>query len=40
MGDFPNAESYYKKALSLPLYPGLKKIEQEKVIILVKKFHA
>ena len=39
-GDFPNAESYYKKALSLPLYPGLKKIEQEKVINLVKKFHA
>jgi dTDP-4-amino-4,6-dideoxygalactose transaminase len=22
-GDFPNAERYYKDALSIPVYPGL-----------------
>lgn len=31
-GDFPVAESYYKNAISLPMYPGLTKEEQAKVI--------
>jgi len=39
-GDFPIAEKYYKKALSLPLYPTLKYTDQEKVVSLVKKFYA
>jgi UDP-4-amino-4,6-dideoxy-N-acetyl-beta-L-altrosamine transaminase len=32
IGDFPNAENYYSKALSLPLYPTLTEEEQEFVI--------
>lgn len=39
-GDFPVAEKYYDRALSLPLYPTLTDSEQEKVILLVKKFYA
>jgi UDP-4-amino-4,6-dideoxy-N-acetyl-beta-L-altrosamine transaminase len=39
-GDYPVAESYYRKALSLPLYPTLKDEEQEKIVTLVKKFYA
>ncbi len=39
-GDFPVAEKYYDRALSLPLYPTLTDSEQEKVISLVKKFYA
>ena len=31
-GNFPNAETYARKAISLPLYPGLKPEEQEYVI--------
>jgi dTDP-4-amino-4,6-dideoxygalactose transaminase len=31
-GDFPAAESYYKKCLSLPMYPTLKLEEQQYVI--------
>ena len=31
-GDFPEAESYYSEALSLPLYPGLSAAEQEWVV--------
>ena len=37
-GDFPNAESYYKGCISLPMYPTLTKDEQNKVIQLVKAF--
>ena len=40
LGDFSVAENYYYRALSLPLYPTLKNSEQEKVILLVKKFYA
>lgn len=32
VGDFPNAESYYQKAITLPLYPGLQQHQQDKVI--------
>jgi len=31
-GDFPESEVYARSAMSLPLYPGLKKEEQEKVV--------
>ena len=38
-GDFPNAEKYYDRALSLPLYPGLSDNEQNRIIALVKEFY-
>ena len=38
-GDFPIAERYYDHALSLPLYPTLKKKEQQKVIYLIERFY-
>jgi len=38
-GDLPNSETYYEKALSLPLYPDLKEEEQQKVISTVRKFY-
>jgi dTDP-4-amino-4,6-dideoxygalactose transaminase len=31
-GDFPNAEAYYERALTLPLYPGLSQAEQDRVV--------
>ena len=31
-GDFPEAEAYARSAISLPLYPGLKKEGQERVV--------
>ena len=34
----PHAERYYEQALSLPLYPGLGKDQQDRVIDLVKVF--
>lgn len=37
-GDFPHAESYYKKCISLPMYPTLKESELEFVINTVKAF--
>jgi UDP-4-amino-4,6-dideoxy-N-acetyl-beta-L-altrosamine transaminase len=37
-GDFPNAESYYKGCISLPVYPTLSGDEQIFVIDLIKKF--
>jgi UDP-4-amino-4,6-dideoxy-N-acetyl-beta-L-altrosamine transaminase len=30
-GDFPEAEQYYREAISLPLYPGLSDSEQDRV---------
>jgi UDP-4-amino-4,6-dideoxy-N-acetyl-beta-L-altrosamine transaminase len=35
-GDFPYAEDYYSRAISLPLYPGLTIAEQDYVIATVK----
>ena len=32
VGDFPVAENYYKKAISLPLYPNLQAYEQDYVV--------
>ncbi|HCF03072.1 UDP-4-amino-4,6-dideoxy-N-acetyl-beta-L-altrosamine transaminase [Flavobacterium sp.] len=37
-GDFPNAESYYKGCISLPMYPTLTLNEQNFVINLIMKF--
>ncbi len=31
-GDFPNAEAYYRKAISLPLYPKLGEAAQQQVV--------
>ncbi|MAT63693.1 MAG: UDP-4-amino-4,6-dideoxy-N-acetyl-beta-L-altrosamine transaminase [Dehalococcoidia bacterium] len=39
VGDFPNAESYYEKALSLPLYPTLTEVEQERIISIIREFY-
>lgn len=36
-GEFPRAESYYKEAISLPLYPDLTMEDQDKVINTLKK---
>jgi UDP-4-amino-4,6-dideoxy-N-acetyl-beta-L-altrosamine transaminase len=32
VGDFPNSEAYYKRALTLPLYPNLSNAEQARVV--------
>ena len=37
-GDFPNAETYYKGCISLPMYPTLTDGEQNKVIQLIIGF--
>ena len=31
-GDFPNAERYYERAITLPLHPGLSDADQERVV--------
>lgn len=36
-GDFPESESYYREAISLPIFPDLTKKEQESVISAVSK---
>ena len=36
-GMFPEAEKYGKEAISLPLYPTMTAIQQQKVIKLVKQ---
>jgi dTDP-4-amino-4,6-dideoxygalactose transaminase len=38
-GDFPNAESYYKGCISLPMYPTLTDEEQNNVIELINRFY-
>ncbi|WP_020526893.1 UDP-4-amino-4,6-dideoxy-N-acetyl-beta-L-altrosamine transaminase [Flexithrix dorotheae] len=40
IGDFPIAEAYYKKCLSLPMYPTLTEEEQDFVIEKVKGFYS
>lgn len=37
-GNFPNAENYYARCISLPMYPTLKDEEQEYVINTIKEF--
>jgi len=36
-GDFPNAELYFKQALSLPLFVDLKDSEQDSVVSLLQE---
>jgi len=38
-GDMPNAENYYTKCLSLPMYPTLTEEEQDLVIETINKFY-
>lgn len=38
-GDFPNAEQYYSRCLSLPMYPTLSEDEQAFVIDTINKFY-
>jgi hypothetical protein len=38
-GDLPNAETYYKHCISLPMYPTLTDSEQEYVIETITKFY-
>jgi UDP-4-amino-4,6-dideoxy-N-acetyl-beta-L-altrosamine transaminase len=37
VGNFPQAESYYAEAISLPLYPGLSEADQDHVISSLRK---
>lgn len=36
-GDFPQAESYYNEAISLPLYPTMTQAQMDKVVIALQK---
>ena len=36
-GDFPNAESYYSRAISIPLFQGLSVEMQDRVVDIIKK---
>jgi len=38
LGDFPNAENYYRKAISLPMYETLSDENQERVITTISTF--
>ena len=35
---FKNSIFYYKNAISLPIYPELSKIDQDYIILMIKKF--
>ena len=37
-GDFPHAEKYYEKCLSIPMYHSMSNIEQEKVINIIDNY--
>jgi len=37
VGDFPASEQHYREAITLPLYPGLKEAEQDRVIAVLKE---
>ena len=39
-GDFPQAEAFYRQALTLPLYPALADVEQDRVIAAVRSILA
>ena len=36
-GDFPNSEKYYSRAISIPLYPGLKSQHQDKIVSAIRE---
>ena len=35
-GDFPQAESYASNAISLPIFPGLQEVDQDRVVIVLE----
>jgi len=37
--DCPEAGKFYEKIISLPIFPGLKSEEQNKIINLIKKYY-
>ena len=37
IGDFPNSESYYNRSISIPLFPGMTKKQQDNVVMAIKK---
>ena len=39
-GDFPHAEKYYSRCISIPMFPTLKQEEQEFVIETIKNFYS
>ena len=39
-GDMPNAEAYYSRCISIPMYPTLTDDEQEYVIDMIKSFYS
>jgi dTDP-4-amino-4,6-dideoxygalactose transaminase len=36
-GDFPNAEHYYRRAITLPLHPGLTHAQQDCVVAALRE---
>ena len=38
-GDMPNAETYYKSCISLPMYPSLRKEQQDFVIEKIYEYY-
>jgi dTDP-4-amino-4,6-dideoxygalactose transaminase len=36
-GDFPEAEIYYREAISLPMYPTMTEAQQDEVVSALKK---
>lgn len=36
-GQYPEAEQYYREAITLPLYPGLQDADQEKIAAILRK---
>lgn len=36
-GDFPESERYYEEAISIPMYPTLTEVEQDKVVRVLRK---
>ena len=34
--DFPESESYFSEAISIPIFPSLRKEEQEEIVKIIK----
>jgi dTDP-4-amino-4,6-dideoxygalactose transaminase len=39
IGDFPHAERYYSRCISIPMFPTLTEEEQTEIILLIKNFY-
>jgi dTDP-4-amino-4,6-dideoxygalactose transaminase len=37
LGQFPNAESYYRKSISIPLYFGLTEKDQDRIFATLER---